>query len=288
MDNPHGRWFGSLELRFEAVGRETILARQRHVGPLRVQRPFAERDGGCQVYVLNPPGGSVGGDELRLVAHVGSGARALLTAPGASKFYRSAGPKARSHQHFEVQTGGRLEWLPQETIVYDGAIAESRTRIDLHPGAQYVGWEVTCLGRPAANETFAQGRWSQRIELCEGGTPVWLERCVFEGADAALEATWGLGGRPVYGSMVMHPIPEAAVDEARQIARAETDDGWFAATLLEHTATAAPDSAARHSLVSRYVGRSAGHARSLFSKIWQALRPQYFGSDAEAPRIWAT
>lgn len=286
MENPHGRWFGSLELRFDAVGRETVLARQRHVGPLRVQRPFLERDGACQVYVLNPPGGSVGGDELRLVAHLSRGSRALLTAPGASKFYRSAGPKARSRQHFEILPGARLEWLPQETIVYDGAVAESHTRIDLHRGGQYAGWDVTCLGRPAAGESFAHGSWSQRTALFEDGAPLWLDRSSFEGSDVALQAAWGLGGRPVYGSFVVHPVTEAALSVAREVARASVQQDWFAATLLEQGAGLGTED--RCSLVVRYVGTSTTRARHLFTRVWQELRPLYFGSSAELPRIWAT
>lgn len=308
MENPHGRWFGSLDLGFECAGTETVMRRSRHVGPLRVQRPFREADGGCQVYILNPPGGTVGGDELRVYADLQPGARALLTAPGAAKFYRSAGPEARALQHFQVASGARLEWLPQESIVYDGANARVCTRVELQAGARFAGWEVTCLGRPAAGERFERGRWSQRFELFLGERPLWLERMALSGSDEALDAPWGLAGRTAFGSFVVHPVTVDALDVARSFrAEAEVDGIWLAATLLEHAPLCdldaplcdldAPGPAASpaqnpagvvNTLVVRFAGASASRGREVFAKMWTALRPLELGSAAEPPRIWAT
>ena len=72
----------------------------------------------------------MGGDRLRLEAHVAGGAHALLTTPAATKVYRTAGPAAAQESELAVARGGVLEWLPQETILYDGAISELRTRVD--------------------------------------------------------------------------------------------------------------------------------------------------------------
>ena len=282
MENAHGRWFGSLELRFEKMGAQTVLSRSRHMGPLRVQRPFVEPDGGCQVYVLNPPGGTVGGDELRIYGRLLPGSQALLTAPGAAKFYRSAGPTAKTRQHFEVSAGARLEWLPQETIVYDGAIADVATRVELEASASFVGWEITCLGRPACGESFQTGHWSQRFELYERGRPLWVEKCRLSGNDPALDASWGLGTFSTFGSMALHPVPPEALLTLRQAAAAlTTSDLHLAATLLPHEG-------AGHTLVARVLSRSATKARGLFAQLWEVLRPLHFGSEATAPRIWAT
>jgi urease accessory protein len=281
MENTHGRWFGSLELRFETAGTQTILKRSRHVGPLRVQRPFKEPDGGCQVYVLNPPGGTVGGDELRVYGHLGAGSRVLLTAPGAAKFYRSAGPLAFTKQDFAVEPGARLEWLPQETIVYDGAVAEACTHVDLEPGASFAGWEITCLGRPACGERFESGRFAQRFELWSGGRPLWLERNVFTGGDEALDAVWGLQGKPVFGTMILHPVSDAALDAAREALGEPALGTCAAATVLEHVT-------GEQTLVCRSLGDSTSRARAAFTRVWQRLRPSELGSEAHSPRIWAT
>ncbi len=281
MENTHGRWFGSLELGFEQMGGQTVMARSRHVGPLRVQRPFAEPDGACQVYLLNPPGGAVGGDELRIYGRLGVGCRALLTAPGAAKFYRSAGPTAKARQSFEVADRARLEWLPQETIVYDGANGDVATRVELTHSASFAGWEITCLGRPASGERFSNGKWSQRFELWKDGRPLWLERSQLRGGADALQAAWGFGGFSTFGSFALHPVPKAALSTLRRAAEAHTSPTLqLAATLLDHGSD--------NTLVARVLSHSATKARLLFAHLWQVLRPLHFGSPANPPRIWAT
>ncbi len=282
MDNAHGRWFGSLELRFDAVRDQTVLRSSRHVGPLRVQRPFREPDGGCQVYVLNPPGGVVGGDELRLYADAAPGSRALLTLPGAGKFYRSAGPTARALQHLKVASGARLEWLPQETIVFDGAIAEATTRVELQPGARFAGWEITCLGRPASGERFTTGQWRQRFELWLGDEPLWLEQVQLRGGDPLIDEPWGLRSQPVFGSFALFPATRQLVDHTHEaLERARVNPEHVGTTLLEHPT-------ADGTLVCRYLGDSTLQARRTFEAVWQTLRPTALGSMALSPRVWAT
>lgn len=109
-----GHWRAELELWFEARANETYLSRRRHYGPLTIQRPFyPEADGTAHVYVLHPPGGVVGGDTLKSAYHVGAGARALLTTPGATKFYRSLGGVGRQDIVVDVGRGAICEHLPQ-------------------------------------------------------------------------------------------------------------------------------------------------------------------------------
>ena len=116
---PAQGWPAELHLGFARDAARTALVERRHLGPLRVQRPFyPEGEGVCHVYLLHPPGGLVAGDDLQVSARVEPGAHALLTTPAAAKLYRSraaSGP-ARQVQRFEVQGDGILEWLPQESI----------------------------------------------------------------------------------------------------------------------------------------------------------------------------
>src|SRR5689334_13378367 len=101
-------WEASLDLEFAARGARTILARRASVGPLVVQRPFYPEGGVAHVYLVHPPGGVVGGDQLRLRVVAEEGAHALLTTPAATKFYRSDGRVARQRQEI-VADGATVE-----------------------------------------------------------------------------------------------------------------------------------------------------------------------------------
>ena len=111
-------WQARLDLGFEQRAGRTVLAHKRQFGPLTVQRPFYPEGGPCHLYVLHPPGGVVGGDRLAVSVLVAEGAHALITTPGAAKFYRSAGPRADVVQRLSVDAGGALEWFPQENILF--------------------------------------------------------------------------------------------------------------------------------------------------------------------------
>ena len=162
-------WRAHLQLRFaERTAPEnrggqgghaarTVLLEKRHEGPMLVQRPFyPEGEAVCHVYLLHPPGGVVGGDILQLDVRVESSAHTLITMPGATKFYRSAGPQATLGQHFSLDDGARLEWLPQDTILFPGARARTDTRFDLHGRARLTRLETRCQLLTVLHEAFVR------------------------------------------------------------------------------------------------------------------------------------
>lgn len=270
-------WIARLELGFRARDARTVLASRRHVGPLQVQRPFyPDGERACHVYILHPPGGVVGGDCLAISATVESGAHALLTTPAAGKLYRSAGASAQLSQELNIADGAWLEWLPQETIAFDGARAASTTRVTLTGTAGFIGWEILCLGRPAASETYTHGDFVQRFEIWRDGAPLWWERNALAGGAPVLHAPWGLAGRSVVASMVAVGRAPSALPALRELLNAEQDDGEFSVSQL------------RDVLVCRYLGNSAEQARAGFIAAWRLLRPALWGLEASPPRIWAT
>jgi len=269
-------WDARLDLRFERVASRTVLAARRHVGPLRVQKAlYPEGPDVCQVIVVHPPGGIVGGDSLRIEVDAGLRAHAQFSTPGAAKWYRSAGPIARSDTVLRVAAGALVEWLPQETMLFDGARATIRLGVELAGDARFIGGDVTHLGRTASGERFASGRMHQALEIVRDGTMLWCERAVLDGGSPALQSGAILNGAPVFGTMLA--------------AGAEVDGDVLAACRAvspasgEGVVTRLP-----HVLVARYRGDSPCAARTYFARLWGVLRPVLAGCDAVAPRIWNT
>jgi urease accessory protein len=263
-------------LDFESRAARTVLARRSHDGPLVVQKPlYPEGHEVCHVIVVHPPAGMVGGDELELTARTHTKAHALLTTPGAAKWYRSAGRWARQKIDFAVAAAACLEWLPQETIVFDGALAELRTDIQLEADACFMGWEVLCLGRAGAGERFTKGEYRARTMIQRNGKPLWLERAHLEGGSPALTSPVVMAGQSVSGTFVAASprLEDSLVNHCREVTPL-TGSG---------AVTAMPGL-----LVGRYLGASSEAAKNYFIKLWQILRPVLVERAAIEPRIWRT
>ena len=260
-------WKAQLRLGFEQRGGRTVLAERRHDGPLVVQKAlYPEGDAVCHAIVVHPPAGIAGGDELELNARAGAGAHALLTTPGAGKWYRSAGPRASQKLRFEV--AGALEWLPQESIVFEGAMARLETEVRLAGDARYLGWEVLCLGRTGSGERFGKGEIRLDSRIYRDGKLLWLERGRIQGGGALLDSPAGLQGKPVCATLVA-ACPMVDLAACREIES-------LAVTQLPGV------------LVARYLGNSSEQAKQLLAKLWTVLRPGIFGRKAQMPRIWST
>jgi urease accessory protein len=270
-------WRGRLRLEFEARGARTALSRRAHVGPLYAQRPFyPEPDGTCHVYLLHPPGGVVGGDELAVELEVGPGARTLATTPAATKLYRCPERGSQVRNQLHVRAGGVLEWLPGETIAFGGARARLSTQVSLEPGAHFLGWEITCLGRPAAGDAFATGRLDQRFELLRGDRPLVLERMLLEGQGSARSGAWGWAGRSVHGVLLATTASSGLTAELRERVRPERAPDLFGVTTVGEVT------------VCRYLGAQASDARACLGAAWDIVRRHQLGKPASAPRIWTT
>ena len=269
-------WDARLRLEFERRDGRTVLAARSHAGPLRVQKPlYPEGPEVCQAIVVHPPGGIVGGDSLAIDIDADAEAHAQITTPGASKWYRSTGARATSVTSLRVGSGALLEWLPQEAILFDGAIASLSLRVELVPGGRFIGWDVTCLGRTAADERFTHGRLRQSLDIVRGGAPLFCERVAIDGGGPALQSGAILGGAPVFGTLII--AGAAIADPLLAACRAVVcDEGDGAVTRL-------PDV-----LVARYRGNSANAARTYFANLWRLLRPVLAGREVVIPRIFST
>lgn len=263
-------WKANLALDFDFKDLKTILAGKRFDGPLVVQKPFyPEGDAVCHAILVHPPAGIAGGDQLSLEIKTNPQTAVLLTTPGAGKWYRSAGPPASQMLRFDVQ--GSLEWLPQETIVFDGALAAMQCEVNLGAEARYIGWEILCLGRTGSGEQFDKGRIHLRTSITRSGKPLWREQGAIEAGGRLMHSPAGLGGRPVCATLLAAApdIGAALVAQCREV-----ED--VAVTLLPGL------------LVARHLGDSSEQARRCFARLWGILRPAITGRAAVAPRIWST
>ena len=272
-------WHGRLQLHYRHDGDRTVLA-DRHSGPLRVLKSLhPEAPAVCHSVLVHPPGGIVGGDELAVDIEMGEQAHALVTTPGATRFYRSTGATALQTLCARVGAGARLEWLPLETLCHAGTQADNRLRFELAPGAEMIGWDLLALGLPASDAPFVSGRVTQQIEL----PGVWLERCRIDGSDQRLlDSPLGWDGQRVLATLWMaggSPLGPARIDALRETAR----DIAAGHPLAARTGCTSPES---RLVVLRVLAPRVEPAFALLSAVWRAWREAAWSLAPCTPRVW--
>lgn len=283
-------WHASLDLAFARRAEATIPVLRSHRGPLRVQKGFTpEGPGLWHQVIVHPPGGIASGDRLDISVVAHEGARALITSPGAAKWYRAnpeaAQPVAHQSVRLSVADGASLEWLPLETIVFDGAVADWSTRIELAGSGTLVAADLVCLGRPASGLRFMSGEVRSRMEIRRDGRLVFVEQASIEGQSPILTARAGLAGLPAFATMVIAAAPDACAQMVEQVRRLQFESRSAPNDHLagDWAITALPGLA-----VLRWRGGGAEAGWRVLRAAWAACRPIAIGREACAPRIWAT
>jgi len=226
--------------------------------------------------LLHPPGGIAAGDSLRVDIEVSERAHALVTTPGAGRWYR-ADALASQRIRLAVADDASLEWLPQETIVHDGALGEASLEIELSERARSIGWEITVFGRHASGERFERGELRQTTRLLRGGLPLFEEASLARG---------GLGDDPAsLAGMHVSGLLWACAPREIDPALAESAE---LAMLAKTGAFAGASRIDGHLLLARVVESSPERARAALGAAWQVLRPALLGRAGLMPRIWAT
>lgn len=273
-------WHARLDLHYQLRDGKTVATHQ-HQGPLRVlQSLYPEGNALCHNVLVHPPGGLVGGDTLEIHAQLACGAQALVTTPGASRFYRSDGALAAQRTRLALADGARLQWLPLETIAYNACQAENHTSIDLAPGAEAMGWDVCALGLPLAQQPFASGRLLQHLEL-DGA---WLERGMLDAADTSLmEGPAGLAGQRCLASFWFasgQPLGRERREQALESARA---------VMAHHALAASSGATSPHPqvVVVRVLAPVVEPAMELLRAIRLQWLQTLWQQAPTQPRIWA-
>ncbi|RJF95006.1 urease accessory protein UreD [Noviherbaspirillum saxi] len=272
----HARWQARLALGFESDHGTTRLVERSHSGPLRIQKPlYPEGKDVCHAIIVHPPGGVVGGDELAVSARVGGGASALITTPGAAKWYKANGQVSRQEIRLQADASATLEWLPQESIFFDAAHVRLDNTIELGVDASYIGCEILCFGRTASGESFNSGVIEQRTSIRRDGKLVWFEQGSLAAGTTAMTSPLGLAGNTVCATLIAvgKPLHASVVNALREV---DAASGAYGVTQMKSV------------LVARYLGHSSETARRLMMQAWQQLRPALTGRNAVVPRIWNT
>ena len=267
-------WHGKLDLVYADRSNTTRLIYNHQQAPLKVQRPFyPEGDRVCHSVILHTAGGVVEGDRLSYNLQLQPNAQALITTAAAGKIYRSNGLLAKQTIDIKIDVGACLEWLPQETILFNGAIYRQDLRVELATGANFLGWEITRFGRSARGEKFYQGEWRSHTEVYQEGVPLWIDRQWLPGNEEVFHNPHGLDGKPIVGSFVW--VGNAVSQEFVQKAR----DLWVGVGEVGVTQL-------QNGFLCRYRGVSTSEVRHWFTVIWQLLRVSFLHRGNCVPRVW--
>jgi len=272
-------WKGRLALSFSQRNGETYISHSYAQAPLAIQSPFyPEGPEVCHCIILNPPGGVAGNDILQIDLKLDAGSKVLITTPAAGKLYRTNGLESRQMTSVHVEEGASLEWFPQGTIVFDGAVSSQEMRVVLETGAIWIGWEITRFGRTYRGERFLRGIWRSSMEVWQGGKPLWIDRQQLEGGTRLLDSPYGLFGQSVVAQLVLlgQDVSVDMVNSARSAWKPAENKGEAGVSRLQR------------GMLCRYRGSSTMEAHQWFSAVWALLRRALLGRESCPPRIWNT
>jgi urease accessory protein len=266
---------GEAVLEVRASGGVTRLADLHQRDPLCVRLPQPGRGDIFEASLITTSGGIVGGDKLDVAIIAGESARLRVYPQAAEKVYRSLGADSGIAVSLKAAAGAWLEWLPQETILFDGARLRRDTLIELAPGARVLAGEFLVFGRRASGESLSHGLIHDGWRVRRDGRLIWADALHAEGDLAApLASIACLGGVTAYASLIY-----AADDAPAKLAA-------LRALLPAEVPQARAALTAVNGLV---VGRFLGEARAVrdsYGAFWAAARAELAGLPAALPRLW--
>ncbi|MEJ6552862.1 urease accessory protein UreD [Psychrobacter pacificensis] len=338
-------WASSLTLSFDTVKRKdtvksmaatakTRLSHRKHTGALMVQRALYPeprvQQGICHILMLYPPAGIAGGDTLTIELHLDNGSHAVITTPGAGKWYGNDGVsqkhKARSDdndthqsmsqdkiaayasQYLQAKLAAhvRLEWLPQESIIYNEANMHAVSRFDLADSSSLLTWEISVFGRQAYDEQFLQGRYHTGLNIYREGKVIVADRVKQAAQSRWFTSSLGLADQHIYGSFWAVPSLSDVHDNAALPASAAQSDETALATMKQALARYLDNTivALRHMIAEarlpvycthngqavniRYIGSDVRGCFEAFYQIREVLRHHWWQLEPCRPRIWDT
>lgn len=264
-----------VTLTFAARHGRAVIKSLHQAAPCRVFFPNTEADDPALAVLVNTAGGLVGGDHVASTITLGPNTAATITTQAAEKIYRSLGPDCRVATDASAESGAYLEWLPQETILFDGARLERRLTFRLAEDAELLAAEIVFFGRSAHGESLTHGHFRDSWTIHIGGKRVWADAvCLSGDIERARRRPFGFGNAAGYATVIVAgPKAAAFLEPAREIAAASV-------------AANAGCSLVNGVLIMRYLDDDAACLRQAVAASLVALRQRCFGFSPRLPRPW--
>ncbi|MGH8811394.1 MAG: urease accessory protein UreD [Advenella sp.] len=277
-------WAATLALAFscQPSGR-SALTHNAHTGPLLVQKSlYPEGPAICHATILHPPSGIAGGDELSIVAKVHENAHAVLTTPGATRWYKANGRTATQSIELHIAQNAKLDWLPLENLLFEQAQARNTSVIRLAAGARGIGWDCYQLGSVATQGYWHEGTLAIDSTLYYDGQLVWTEAGLVDAGQSLRQSSAGLANFPVMATVwSIGPIIAAEQMEHMTASLPWTENLRAGVSQIQL------DSSSSLVLV-RLLGTRTEQIRQLMVDCWLHLRPLHLGVPATPLRLWLT
>jgi urease accessory protein len=270
---------GIAEIGFDHRDGVTRLDHLYQRDPLRVLFPSPAAGDPVLAVILTTSGGLVAGDRLDVAVRMAPGSVAHVTASAAEKIYRSVGPTTTVGQSLAIAAGAALEFLPPETILFDGARFRRETIIELGPGAGFLGGDIVIFGRRARGERFTYGLFREVWEVRREGELVWGDALHLEDDIAGIvDHPACFDGAAGFATLIFSPPgqdPRSLLDGAR------ADQSAGAAAALRGGLTAVGGL-----VIARWLAAEAAVLRRAYADLACHFRRTTLGLPPRLPRIW--
>lgn len=273
----------ALQFRHSPASNKTTLQVTEQTPPLRVVRAFQRRDGAALAHVHNVSGGVLGGDQLTVTATVGPGAQAQLTTPSATRIYRhrDGRPDALQENHFSIEAGGLLEYVPDSLIPFAQSRYRQLTTVDLAEDAGLFWWEVVAPGRETRDELFTYNSLEMTVDIRAGRRPIALERMRLQPQAGPLSSLTRLGSYRYFATFYVCRTgqPETVwLDLEQELSGMAREDS------LRHETTWAASALPRDGLVIRLLSCTGRALQTKLLELWQMAKLRLYDEPAIPPR----
>ena len=231
---------------------------------------------------MHPPAGIAGGDHLKIDIKTYPQAKAVITTPGATKWYKSNGFLSSQETRLSVASRGHLDFLPQENIYFNSSNAHNLIHIQLEDDSSMIGWDIAQLGRTASGESWSDAHLRNELQLSINHRQYWIESSVLDSDDLSIGLTPKLGPYSVMGTMWFcgNQVSEELLERLR--------DSLLWSDTLRVGATRINLPKKNGLIIVRGVSSEVEYLKDCFIDMWLRYRYEVSGIAPLPLRLWKT